>query len=77
MVWYGGYSVNDTDYAGDQVIELITKNPAFASLDAVKNNRVFPVNLSYAYCTGMCTADAVRYYARASTPSCISKRQTC
>lgn len=68
MVWYGGYSVNDTDYAGDQVIELITKNPAFASLDAVKNNRVFPVNLSYAYCTGMCTADAVRYYAQSLYP---------
>ena len=64
MVWYGGYSVNDTDYAGDQVIELITKNPAFASLSAVQNNRVFPINLSYAYCTGMCTADAVRYYAQ-------------
>ena len=40
MVWYNGYTVNDTDYAGEQVVELITENPAFASLDAVKNRIV-------------------------------------
>ena len=46
MVWYNGYTVNDTDYAGEQVVELITENPAFASLDAVKNDRVFAINLN-------------------------------
>jgi len=40
MVWYNGYTVNDTDYAGEQVVELITENPAFASLDAVKNGKI-------------------------------------
>ena len=27
MVWYNGYTVNDADYAGEQVVELITENP--------------------------------------------------
>ena len=59
MVWYDGYSVNDVDYAGDQVVKLITENPAFASLDAVKNNRVFAINLSGIYCSGMRTIDGI------------------
>lgn len=68
MVWYDGYSVNDTDYAGDHVVELITENPAFASLDAVQNGRVCPLNLKYAYCTGMNTLDGVRLIAKTLYP---------
>ena len=59
MVWYDGYTVNDTDYAGEQVVELITENPAFASLDAVQNGRVYAINLSGIYCSGMRTLDGV------------------
>ena len=59
MVWYDGYSVNDVDYAGEQVVKLITENPAFASLDAVKNGRVYPINLSGIYCSGMRTIDGI------------------
>ena len=59
MVWYDGYSVGDVDYAGEQVVKLITENPAFASLDAVKNNRVFAINLSGIYCSGMRTIDGI------------------
>lgn len=59
MVWYDGYSVGDVDYAGDHVVKLITENPAFASLDAVKNGRVYPINLSGIYCSGMRTIDGI------------------
>ena len=64
MVWYNGYTVNDADYAGEQVVELITENPAFASLDAVKNNRVFAINLNNVYCSGMRTLDGVLDFAQ-------------
>ena len=63
MVWYDGYTVNDTDYAGQQVVELITKNPAFASLKAVQEGRVYPINLSGIYCSGMRTLDGVLDFA--------------
>ncbi len=59
MVWYDGYSVNDVDYAGEQVTKLITEDPKFASLDAVKNNRVYAINLSGIYCSGMRTLDGI------------------
>lgn len=59
MVWYDGYGVNDTEYNGENVTELITKDPKFASLDAVKNNRVFAINLSGIYCSGLRTLDGI------------------
>ena len=56
--------MNDTDFAGEQVVELITENPAFASLDAVKNGRVFAINLNNVYCSGMRTLDGVLDFAQ-------------
>lgn len=59
MVWYDGYDVNDTEYNGENVTKLITEDPKFASLDAVKNNRVFGINLSGIYCSGLRTLDGI------------------
>lgn len=64
MVWYDGYTVGDVDYAGEHVVKLITENPAFASLDAVQNSRVFAINLKYIYCSGMNTLDGVKVVAQ-------------
>ena len=64
MVWYDGYTVGDTDYAGEHVVQLITENPAFSSLSAVQNGRVYPINLSGIYCSGMRTLDGVLDVAR-------------
>ena len=64
MVWYDGYTVGDTDYAGEHVVKLITENPAFASLDAVKNGRVFAITRSGIYCSGMRTLDGVMDVSR-------------
>ena len=72
MVWYNGYSVNDTDYAGEQVVELITENPAFASLDAVQNGRVYAINLNNVYCSGMRTLDGVLDFAQNLYPELYS-----
>ena len=41
------------------MVELITDNPAYASLDAVKTGRVFAINLNNVYCSGMRTLDGV------------------
>lgn len=68
MVWYEGYTVGETDYAGDQVVELLTKDPKFASLSAVQNGKVFPINLSGIYCSGMRTLDGVLDFAQALYP---------
>ncbi len=59
MVWYDGYSVGDVDYAGEHVVKLITENPAFASLKAVQDGRVYAINLSGIYCSGMRTLDGI------------------
>lgn len=59
MVWYDGYTVGDVDYAGEQVVNLITQDLKFASLDAVQNGRVYPINLSGIYCSGMRTLDGI------------------
>ena len=59
MVWYDGYGVGDVDYTGDNVVTLITEDPKFASLDAVKNGRVYAINLSGIYCSGMRTLDGI------------------
>jgi iron complex transport system substrate-binding protein len=64
MVWFEGYTVGEEDYAGEHVVTLITENPAFASLDAVKNGRVYAINLSGIYCSGMRTLDGVLDFAR-------------
>lgn len=68
MVWYDGYTVGDVDYAGEHVVKLITENPAFASLDAVQNGRVYPINLSGIYCSGMRTLDGVMDVSRSLYP---------
>ena len=57
MVWYEGFKTPE------EAVADITENPAFASLDAVKNEKVFAVNLSGIYCSGMKTLDGVEDFA--------------
>lgn len=73
MVWYNGFSVGDTAYGSDGVVKLITDNPAFASLSAVKNHRVFSINLSGIYCSGMRTLDGVLDFAHNLYPDLYRK----
>lgn len=68
MVWFEGYAVGDEAYAGEHVVTLITENPAFASLDAVKNGRVYAINLSDIYCSGTRTLDGVLCFSQSLYP---------
>ncbi len=58
MVWYDGF------LSPEEVVKSITENPAFASLDAVKNNRVYPLNLTNIYCSGLRCKDGVLEFAK-------------
>lgn len=64
MVWYEGYTVGDAVVESDEAAAgLILDNPAFASLQAVKNGRVYGINLKYTYCSGMNTLEGIEYFA--------------
>lgn len=58
MVWYDGF------LSPEEVVKSITENPAFASLDAVKNNKVFALNLTNIYCSGLRCKDGVLTFAQ-------------
>lgn len=72
MVWFNGYTVDNTVYTDQDLTTLITKNPKFASLDAVKNNRVFAINLSGIYCSGMRTLDGILDFSKQLYPELYS-----
>ena len=62
MVWYDGFR-DATNCVTD-----ITENDKFKSLDAVKNNKVFPVALTGIYCSGLHTIDGLRDFYQALYP---------
>lgn len=68
MVWYDGYSVDGQDVAADQITKLITDSPKFAALKAVQNHRVYPLNLSGIYCSGLRSLDGILAISKALYP---------
>ncbi len=62
MVWYEGY------ITPEEAVASITENPAYASLDAVQNGKVYPLNLTNIYCSGLRTMDGVLEFAQAMYP---------
>lgn len=62
MVWYG------ESISPEEVVKSITDNPAFASLDAVKNNKVFPLNLTNIYCSGLRSKNGILEFAKMLYP---------
>lgn len=66
MVWYEGF------LSPEEVVRSITENPAFSSLDAVKNNRVFALNLTNIYCSGLRCKDGVLEFAKNLYPELYS-----
>ena len=57
----------------DEAIADITDNPAYASLSAVKNNKVFSVNLNEVYCSGVRTYDGIMTFAKHCIQICTNK----
>jgi len=62
MVWYDGY------LSSDEVVYSIMNNPAFKSLDAVKNNMVFGLNLNNIYCSGLRTQNGILEFSEVLYP---------
>lgn len=54
--------------AGSEALKNITEDPAFSSLKAVKDNQVFPLNLSDVYTSGIRTIDGLNAIGEALYP---------
>ncbi|MDO4322255.1 MAG: ABC transporter substrate-binding protein [Lachnospiraceae bacterium] len=62
MVDYDGFKT------GEEAVADITEDPAYASLSAVQNGKVFSINLSQIYCSGIRTYDGIMTFATALYP---------
>ena len=58
---------DDQDMAA-QTKDAIMNNAAFADIDAVKNNRVIPIELGQMYCSGVRTIDGIHTIANGMYP---------
>ena len=62
MVWYDGFKT------GDEAVADITQDSKFASMQAVQNDRVFPVALTGIYCSGLHTMDGILAFSEKLYP---------
>lgn len=46
----------------DECVKDFTENPAYASIDAVKNGKVYPIDLSLIYCPGVRVGNAIDFF---------------
>lgn len=56
------FAVHVSSVSDEEAIALYTENPALASVDAVKNGRVYPVVYSLAYTPGVRTGETVKLF---------------
>lgn len=56
--------VHVSSVTDEEAIALYTENPALASVDAVKNGRIYPVVYSLAYTPGVRTIDTVNMFLK-------------
>ena len=62
MIWYEGW------LGPDDVVAQIMDNPALASLKAVKNGDVYPLNLVQVYCPGLHMMEAIQTFGAGLYP---------
>ncbi|WP_305766794.1 ABC transporter substrate-binding protein [Candidatus Epulonipiscium viviparus] len=66
---YLPFSESDTtDVATEIVLNKLLLDPAFASLDAIKNNRIHPVMLGDMYASGPRTLDGIKIFSAGLYP---------
>ena len=53
----------------EETKNLVMKDKALQSLNAVKNNRVYPIELGQMYCSGVRTIDGIQTFANGLYPS--------
>ena len=58
------FAVHVSSVTDEEAIALYTENPALASVDAVKNGRIYPVVYSLAYTPGVRTIDTVNMFLK-------------
>ena len=56
------FAVHVSSVTPEEAVALYTENPALASVDAVKNGRIYPVVYSLAYAPGVRTSDTVSLF---------------
>ena len=59
------FAVHVRSVSDEEAIALYTENPALASVDAVKNGRVYPVSYGLAYTPGVRTGQTVKLFLQA------------
>ena len=62
MIWYEGW------LGPDEVVASIMENPALASLKAVQNGDVYPLNLVQVYCPGLHMMEAIQTFGAGLYP---------
>lgn len=55
----------------DQCVKDFTENPAFASVDAVKNGKVYPIDLSLIYCPGVRVSNSIDFFLQSLYPDLL------
>ena len=68
FVVYMPYSGDDPEEVKQTNLNYILKDSAFASLDAVKNNRVVPIMLGDMYASGVRTKDGIENFSKGLYP---------
>lgn len=62
------YMDRDDEAMAAKSVEAITKNQSLSSLDAVKSQNVFPIQLGEMYCSGIRTIDGINIFAKGIYP---------
>ncbi len=60
---------DDDSKKAEETKNLVMKDKALQSLNAVKNNRVYPIELGQMYCSGVRTIDGIETFANGLYPS--------
>lgn len=63
------YMNRENDEMSKQTKDLVMKDSALQSLNAVKNDRVYPIELGQMYCSGVRTIDGIETFANGLYPS--------
>ena len=58
------FSVHVSSVTDEEAVNLFLDNPALASVDAVKNGRVYPVEYGLAYTPGVRTGLTVKMFLK-------------
>lgn len=56
------FGPNSSSLNDKNCLDVFSSNPVFENVDAVKNGRLYPIDLGLVYCPGVRVADAINYF---------------